>query len=290
MQHNVSNNVATVETTTTLDTLEVIPGLFAFKLTTSARRLSQHGSMKTPPVATKPRTVQGFVDQETLNKITSGHSWKPDETYLVLPPAAREFLRTNNPNIDTPERKEFRANMHKDVYDAFSDGRVVPGDIVRFDPKRGAIFTLDDKILPHAIFFDYMSNGRISNKTYDLDKLIAHLLPRDDIRFFPKTRRREDPDYSATASTAEEALLEIPYYNRDSGRENTVAFRWAPSQEAYQAIWDALPNKNKDYPLGDLYSVLFETDALGLRACGAALCDSYWKDAETQDEDEDLSL
>ena len=290
MQHNVHNNVTTVETTTTLDTLEVIPSLFAFKLTTSARRVSQHGSMKTPPVATKPQTVQGFVDQETLNKITSGRPWKPDETYLVLPPAAREFLRTNNPNIDTPERKEFRANMSKDVYDAFSEGRAVPEDIVRFDPKRGAMFSLDEKILPCAVFFDYISNGRISNTNYDLEALISHLLPREDIRFFPKTGRGDEPDYAGTATSAEDALLDVPYYNRDDGRQKTVAFRWAPSQEAYQAIWDALPNKNNNYPLGDLYSVLFETDALGLRACGAALCDSYWKDVEMQDDEENFRL
>lgn len=283
---------ATIVTKTQLQTAEVLPGVFAFKHNVNTTVSGQDGTMRTTRPAAAKKEQQGLIDEANLKRLVKGVTWKPSETHWVLTAEGREIIRTKGRNCPDKDRARLNAAVPKDVFDAFVDGRLTSADVIITDPKMYVSFTSDGKVLPEVVRFDYISNGRVTNRNYDLEKLVAHLLPRDDIHFFPgKNNFRDDVVYEGKAATVKEAILNIPYYNRDGGRDHTVEFLWSPSQEAYQQLFDALvAGKDVRFGMSEIHKKIFDLDVLGLRACGAALCEDYYGDTLAPDEDDRFDM
>ena len=142
--------------------------------------------------------------------------------------------------------------------------------------------------LPVAIEFDYISNGRISNTNYDLKKLAEHLLTRDDVTIHKAGKGYKDDTYDPkkSASSYEEALCKIPYYNADEGRTHTIYFRWMPKREDYLKMWEWCTSHDRKFPSTVKTEAIFALDILGLRACNASLCDTFYGTTYVE-EDED---
>lgn len=277
-----------VSTRTKLETIALGDGLNAFRISTTQKRDSRDGDLRTTPVKTKPSVSEGLIMDDQLENMVAGKKWAVADTFWMLGAEGRERIRQEGlVPISEASRKSRKTAIHQDVFTALCDGRLSADDVIRVDRQSHFSYTKDGKALPMGVLFDYISNGRISNLTYDLPVLIDHLLGRGDVSFFAHEKLRDDHvNHERFATTPEEALLSVPGYNQDEGQTKTVMFLWAPSQEDYQRVHDEVIRED-DPRRRDLHKAIFDLDMLGLRACGAALCDTYYADAPAP-EDEDF--
>lgn len=82
-----------------------------------------------------------------------------------------------------------------------------------------SIYDHNKEELPKGIYFDYM-NGHTSNDEFDLEDMLRRLQEREDIKF----------------QEGEDKILDIPYYNRERGRDRYLKFIWTPNKEDYDAV------------------------------------------------------
>lgn len=144
-----------------------------------------------------------------------------------------------------------------------------PANVLRTDGWN-QFYTLDDEIMPTAVWFDYI-DAYIENTRYDLSKVVDILRERDDI-VFPESRDHWTVDKDRPE------IQRIPYYNADGGRTTYVPFFWLPTMEAMKLLEADMSNR---------YKTIFEQDLLGLRAGGAAKFDEFYAHTPEPAADED---
>lgn len=284
----VHENVTTLTRRTVLRTLEVEPGLFVFKREVSTQRIDSQGDLRVAPEPTNATVTQGFIAKGELAKMRQGESCKlRDDLSLVLP-EGREIMRTRGYVYTLSNEIATRFNdelVRRDCYDAFERGDVTVDDVIRFEHASHMLFDRHGQVLPVAIRFDYIE-AHVNNSRYDLEKAAKILLARDDITIFPVKRYRDEPDYDGVAKTVEEAVASIPYYNAERGRNRTITFRWTPRVEDYRKMWAECLRLGGRYPSTNRYHAVFNLDLLGLRAGGAALCDDFYQDVRSEQDEE----
>lgn len=147
------------------------------------------------------------------------------------------------------------------VYDLFVSGNIEPEDLVVMDIGTHSLFHRDGTPLPAAVYFDYM-NGNFRNGSYDLVKAAEHL--------------SNIPNVVLTPNREDEYVHEVPYYNRTSSSKEGLVFLFTPTREQFLALWPVMQKLHKTHPGIMVREAIFETDMLGLRACGAAKYDTYY--------------
>ena len=120
--------------------------------------------------------------------------------------------------------------------------------LVRAEGGGHMLFDRKGKALPVARGVDYI-DWRADNGHYDLDKAVEVLSKRSDIHDL----RRED----------------IPYYNRDSGRTETLVFTWAPDVRTYRRAWKWCQELDTHYPSTRFPYAVEKLDLWGLARAGA---------------------
>lgn len=283
-------NIATVTRETTLNVIALGDGLNVFKLSTTHQRKTSTGTLKVAPEKKQDTSRQGFIDDANLEKLTKGRAYKTLGHLHILLAESREIMRTHGYVFynDKALSAQFKKFVLDNVFDAIAEERAGVNDIVEYKNGCHMLFDRFGKPLPVAISFDYISHGRISEANYDLEKLAAHLLTRDDVVIYPcKGYSRDSVDTDKVAQNTQEAICAIPYYNSERGKSKTVYFKWIPSLEDYRTMWDECIKRGGEYPSTHMHHAIFDLDLLGLRACGAALHDSYWKDTERDEVEED---
>lgn len=97
---------------------------------------------------------------------------------------------------------------------------------IKFDKNKHALIkdrisyngTVEDFLgsyITVGVLMDYM-NGNVSESHYDLEKLLIFLKNRNDIVFVNDAK-----------------IEQIPYYNNEEGRSETINFTWYPNEEDY---------------------------------------------------------
>lgn len=128
---------------------------------------------------------------------------------------------------------------------------------------------LDDQYLPVATYFSYIEN-HISEGTHDLKKIIRLFDFRNDIVIVDenkiKTKSKQlhealsaGMDISATPG---QEIFEIPYYNSEEDRTQSVQFLWIPRTEDFQKIMGTYTGKYKN-----ISRMAIEQDVFGLSSC-----------------------
>lgn len=256
---------ANITQTLTLDVIDIEPDLHVYRLVTAYTLDNQEGDLTPLLPGTVTRT--GFITSKNLAKLKKGKSWSDENQFSVVFAQGRKMMRTHGyiyASGDTDLQDALDTHCADDVFDAFSTQNATPDDIVIFRNDCHMLLDRTGAPLPLAVSFDYISNGRISNGTYDLEKLVAHLQTRDDIVFTTQEVPTQNP------------IVNIPSYNSEPGRDKTASFTWIPTLEDYRTVWEECLAYGTSYPSGEFFRAIFELDMLGLRACGAALAKTYW--------------
>lgn len=182
---------------------------------------------------------------------------------LVGTPKVREMLRTTGWSADT--HSAIREAL-KDPYTRVTTGEATASDVLILQGQESAT-NVEGRRVPVAVHFDYI-NGHIDDSRYDLDRALAILKARTDIRFPPDDGRDGRPG----------TVLAIPHYNVERHRSCFLRFIWMPSVEDYQR----LPLK---MGLFEPHKTVFDLDLLGLKAGGATLFDDFYKHRTSSEDD-----
>jgi hypothetical protein len=264
-------NVSTVVVSSRLRYQRIEKNINAFMLTRAGELAKSEGRLKCDVDHMISSTLQqGFVDDRNLRKIQQGQSYKKLDL-MQLDAATREMVRTEG----WTAWEKINYDRSRDVFAAVAD----PDCLVRVDVSSHMLFDRYSEPLPVAVNFDYISHGGITDGRYDLKRLAAHLLTRDDIQVFPRKDgwRRHECDRNARATKVEECITDIPGYNSERGCSQTIYFRWAPSSEDYRRMWAHCIESKAQYPSTCMHQAIFELDLIGARAAGCALFDDYYK-------------
>lgn len=291
-------NRSTVVTEIVLEVIRVEKGLSVFRQIKTETVEKNDGTMLAPSDP-KISEAEGLIDDKNLSFLKKGREFKPVTKFVVMSQAMRDkFASTTYSNAWDSDLFKTDVVRGKGLFDHFLNGGT-PDDLVIMDTSSHYLKDRHGAHLPVGMQFDYISNGRITNRNYDLEKAAEILLARSDVDVWahqggwntekPAVIRDGRHRENKMATTIEEALFRIPYYNSDGGRMHTLYFVWKPTVEQYRALHDAASNAGRNYSSMDLYKAAFDLDVLGLRAGGAAKYEDYYKDdpAVYHDGDED---
>jgi hypothetical protein len=277
-------NFSTVVVRSSLRYQQIEKDINAFVLTSAAELMASTGDLKRDIKQMIPaKAEQGFVDDRNLWLIQQGKTCKKLD-FVQLDAATREMVRQEG----WTAWEKIGYDRSNDVFEAVAD----PDCLVQVDASSHMLFDRHGVPLPVGINFDYISKGGITDGRYDLKKLAAYLLTRDDIRIFPRKAGWDSSkcDREGRATKVEECITDIPSYNSERGCSRTIYFRWAPTQEAYRKMWAHCTAGDKKYPSTRMHQAIFELDLIGARAAGCALFDEYHKSTRyenVRDDEED---
>lgn len=222
------------------------------------------------------RSVQCLVDEGNRCRAVSEQNFTPDRSHVVLDSSGKSSLVRY---ICQPTQKNeavFLASTPENVFDALVQGDLTADDVFHVNSVNKSVKSITKKMFPMPMRFSHEWKGNVSDLTYDLFKLAAHLLPRQDI-VFASNRRIDQTDYFTPAETVAQTLLVPEGQIMDPHMSQTVSFVWTPTPEEYARLWDAAKAITPYDPEFSLARAIFELDALGLRACGAALFDNFYE-------------
>lgn len=200
------------------------------------------GTLTVQPGMVQDVTTEFFVDKKNLKKFLTGKDFTQRRNLIWHTPEEIERFRKETPGKDSIWWDGF-ASGRRDVYTALvEEGLSLDGLIDMSEASSShMIFDRHHRVLPAGVTFDYI-NGNFRAEEYDLEKLAAHLLARDDVRIIHK----DSPDYGdKEVSTVEDAIFEIPYYN---GYGQAIQFVWMPTVEDMRKVWDACLKTKQNFP------------------------------------------
>lgn len=284
MEVKTLTSETTIKLASTVAAIQIDADLYVVKRSQSLASKKTSGEfVASVPFSKAGSTSQGFLKTRAYQRLLKGAD--PSYEQLSILPADA---------LDKVLKKGFRSDAAWDVsrtpFDDIEADPTAVERIVRVATDRHMVFDRFGVPLPLVVEFDYI-NGKIANDRYDLQKTAEHLLSRDDVQVYPSTGWGDRFDRDAKATTVEECIAAIPYYNAERGRNRTITFAWYPTRDAYIRMWEACQTVEPRYPSVAMQEAVFNLDLLGLRACGAALCDTYWaktvRDEDEREEEED---
>lgn len=287
-------NRSTVVTEIVLDVIRLGKNLSVFRQIKTETIDTNEGSMMAP-IEPKIAETTGLIDDKNLSFLKKGRDFKTITKFVVMTPALRDVFATTTYS-QAWDSDLFKTDLARGaaLFTHFQNGGSVD-DLVIMDTSSHALFDRHGDPLPVGVLFDYISNGRITNCNYNLEKAAEILLARPDVDVWAHKGgwKNDEADEVRVegkrtgkvrvATTVEEAVFKIPYYNARDGRTNSLYFIWKPSREDYKAVLEKAGKRG----LLEFHKAVFDLDMLGLRAGGAAKYDDYYKDDETHSGDED---
>lgn len=228
----VYENVTVVEFRTKLTVRELEPNLHAFTRSYTSKDRKVEGNLKLKRPVPAPMPSKGFLDDANLKLMLAGKAFTRLDLHII-PAEGREAFRTMGyvtalDHIDKTMKGVFSDH---DPFEAFNAGAEL-ADLVQLDTGGHMMFDRHGNALPVAIDFYYL-NGHVDNSRYDVPKLAELMLARDDVCVFAKSKKswKDEPDLKRLATTVEEAVMPVPYYNNDEGCRETMYFRWMPTEK-----------------------------------------------------------
>ena len=210
-------------------------------------------------------TTEGFCSDKAITGFKSGKiSWKTPKLY-VMNKEAREKYR----EVGYNHKDAYEQILYENIFDLFANDVVTVEDVIELESGTHMIKDRFGAYIAGAVIGDYIESG-IKDSNYDLKKVMEIFLARPDIKVFKAKRYDRSHPCEDFATTVEEGILSVPYYNSDSGYSEYIAFRWSPSDEDYKkAVAHASRKDTKTRKAitspRSLFQSVWELDLLGIR-------------------------
>lgn len=151
----------------------------------------------------------------------------------MYPIEAKQFLLENvlyyRENINTFCKLEL-----KNPFTMAKENKLNETLLIAISYGNYTVYDLNQKMLPKAIYYDYMSG--VNNQNYDLEKFLEVLTAREDIVPAPNKNKIE--------------IVQIPYYNAEEGKTKQIEFVWVPNEQDMEVVADYIwksGSKNKAF-------------------------------------------
>jgi hypothetical protein len=248
-----------VKTEKRIDYLTVADDVVVYRLTMNITRGVR---AKGPKVIVS----EGITSTRGLSAFRNGADHMPpyrkDRGGLLVEDSFREMMRASG-WVGDDIYKAFEA-ASKDPYTRFVEGKATAANLVFVDASNHMTYDIEGEPLPTAVLFTYIE-AHMDNGHYDLEKALAILKARDDIRFVGDNRW-----------TPADQVANIPGYNAEPGRDRCIGFVWMPKVEDYRRMLAKCAKYKDAWTSMNRYRAVFDLDILGLRAGGAAKLDDFY--------------
>jgi hypothetical protein len=215
------------------------------------------GSLKTGARGETNYQFEGFIDGAGRQALAEGKI--PERLQLfIVGSELLERLRTKGFHRDGVDEDLYALKEQKPWEMFQADLSLSADNLVRIDYGNHMVFDYTGAPKPAALLFDYISNG-ISESTHDLQKLAAYLMKRSDIEVYEDILGHR----VSLAENVREAVYQIPSYNADKGREESVQFSWMPTKEEYVRACELVGGDDKVYP-SKIKTAVLTNDLLGI--------------------------
>lgn len=249
-------HIACVQLNSRIQTLEVTPGVVAFRRVMSIGAGEGHEAFVQSDVWPAHKMDHGFVDAENLQKLLSHQSFQKLPWVVISEKEKAALAQDGYYGVDFLSEADDRVALE------WLSGGMPAVCVVRIDSEQSQVFDSENQPLAQAVSMDYIES-RISDKSHDLARVAAHLLARNDVQVCHK-----DHEWmTETATSVEEAIFTIdPHvHDREYWGRQTVQFVWAPSEEDYRKVWFAEPEQpGWSFRASELPRRLMSLDLLGL--------------------------
>lgn len=242
--------------------IKINDNLWCFKYTVTPSQESVRFNLTTSQ-------SQGFINAKNYKKIKAGRPFEYKQNYYIVP---QKFLEHMAKVPWGMNGYEVFSELCHDSFDVLDADPSALERLVEVSFESHMIFDLSGNPFPVAKGIDYISSN-INDENYDLNKAVKEFKKRGDITF-------DDSDTP---------IQRIPYYNASRSRSSFIPCVWSPSRETYTKVWNECKKMGGKYPSVNFWPAVFNIDALGLRACGAAKFDSFYGGyaSRSYDDDED---
>lgn len=165
-------------------------------------------------------------------------------------------------------------------YTAFAESNAKVEDICLVDIGSHALCDRFGGALPVSMTFDYMQ-GYSHDTAYDLNKALPVLQAHPRVRLARESMGSRQV-INATPPDAPLMICDVPYYNRSSGHNQFIPFKFTPTAEEALLIQQMVAAHTHV----DEFQAVFRLDLLGLRAAGAAYGADYHDRREVSEPDD----
>lgn len=252
-----------IETTTTLNLVELEPDLFLYQRQVASKTTQRTNSTLRSSKADEPESRKsGFVNAAGRTQLLAGKavSKQNEKPFVWLEPGDTEMFR----QMGYPCAMDILWDRWgKNVPDPWQAWEADPDrsldDLVFVDHSSHLMFDRNGTPLPVGLLFDYIY-GRVDNFNFDLAQAFEYLRSREDVRLLRgDDKTRSGAPALDAPTTLDEAVFHIPYYNAEEGRNKALQFLWIPDAATYATVFSGKER-------GMRHEIVLSKDALGLRA------------------------
>jgi hypothetical protein len=165
--------------------------------------------------------------------------------------------------VGKEEKRDYNSFTSKNFFDDANNPEYMFVQFRENKNHRRVIMDVQGNLACEPMVFDYI-RGHLDNETYDLDNLVEYLMKRDDVAFIAyadssyKSKLLKcplsdnDPDLGGI-------IDDIPGYNADEGRDESITLVYYPKAEVIQKIMDwEMTKDDKNSKIYDLESYIVQ--------------------------------
>lgn len=213
-------------------------------------------------VATKEQK-EGVADISELNKWNGGTEGIFNQYSLVDKVVVEKYRKYGMPsNVFASvgwDYDDLEKATSKTPYTDFKNGKVEDKQFVLISGYDHSMHLMDGTVVSKPMHFSYIE-AQIDNTNYDLEKLAELLYKRDDIIFYNDRELMHSP---LSEEDCKNIIQDIPYYNAEGGRTETIEFFFALPQEQFDQMRKDLGKKDSTH---ERFDYIKKHDLLGIEA------------------------
>lgn len=140
-------------------------------------------------------------------------------------------------NLEKEEKKSFNNFEIKKCFDNAKNNKNMFVQYVENKNHQRVIMNANGELAAEGFVFDYIG-AQLDNGNYDLDKVVEHLMKRDDVAFVTRSDSYSTRNMkilkcplSGNEPDVKDIIADIPGYNAEEGRDETICLVYYPKAE-----------------------------------------------------------
>lgn len=206
---------------------------------------------------------EGVADISVLNKWEGGSESVFNSYDLVDNSVLEKYKKYGMPSpvfasVDW-DYDNLEKHTSKTPYSDYKNGKAIDKQFILLSGYDHSLTLIDKTVVSKPMHFSYIE-AQIDNVNYDLEKLAELLYKRNDIIFYNDKELFHTP---LKEEDCKEIIQDIPYYNADGGKTETIEFFFALPQEQFDQMRKELGKRDGTH---ERFAYIKKNDLLGIES------------------------